>query len=231
MKNILLDIRRLFEYIEIISRRKLLIKPMVIIFIIIIAGLSIFLHISLNNQTSLQSIINTIQNDINRIKDDNQKKQELLNKNLETIKKNEEKQTQLEKEINDLKSKNEELRYTYGGYSSSVVSANNAVYSSVNSYAPGNCTYGVKMWKPSVPNFLGNADNWDDAARSMGIPVDDNPTVGSVAQTDDGWAGHVLLVLKVNGGEFFAKEMNYGGLWNVREAWHSTSGYNFIHFA
>ena len=42
--------------------------------------------------------------------------------------------------------------------------------------------------------LIGNADEWDDNATAAGIPVDLNPTVGSIAQWDTGPSGHLAYV-------------------------------------
>ena len=50
----------------------------------------------------------------------------------------------------------------------------------------------------------GNASNWGAAAKRLGIPVDDNPAVGSIA-----WKGtHVAWVAEVNGDEVTIEEYN-----------------------
>ena len=47
------------------------------------------------------------------------------------------------------------------------------------------------------PGNWGNAIHWDNAARSVGIPVDSTPTVGSIAVRNSGDYGHVAYVNKV----------------------------------
>jgi|GEM_PF-4408783 len=42
----------------------------------------------------------------------------------------------------------------------------------------------------------GNASNWDDAARSLGITVDNTPATGAIAQWDD--INHVAYVERIN---------------------------------
>ena len=71
-----------------------------------------------------------------------------------------------------------------------------------NGVAFGN-NYGGVHW--------GNADHWDDAARALGIRVDDVPAVGAIAQTDFGTAlGHVAWVSAVDGDTVTIEEYNYG---------------------
>ncbi|KFY02446.1 hypothetical protein O988_02154 [Pseudogymnoascus sp. VKM F-3808] len=55
----------------------------------------------------------------------------------------------------------------------------------------------------------GNADSWDDAAREVGVKVDDKPVPGSIAQTDAGEAGHVAWVASVDGDSVTIEEYNY----------------------
>jgi surface antigen len=45
---------------------------------------------------------------------------------------------------------------------------------------------------------VGNANQWDDNARSAGIPVDTNPRAGDVAVSNAGYYGHVMYVESVN---------------------------------
>lgn len=46
---------------------------------------------------------------------------------------------------------------------------------------------------------IGNANMWDDNARSIGIPMGTTPKPGSVAVVDSGYYGHVAWVESVNG--------------------------------
>ena len=62
--------------------------------------------------------------------------------------------------------------------------------------------YGGKAW--------GDASHWDDAARSLGITVDDIPAVGAIAQTDGGSElGHVAWVAAVDGDQVTIEEYNF----------------------
>lgn len=80
-----------------------------------------------------------------------------------------------------------------------------AVNTSGNTYTPGNCTWGVKEWRPDVPNGLGNATDWLYNAQSMGMATGSVPRVGAV-----GWTyGHVVLVTAVYGDTIQIREMNY----------------------
>ncbi len=48
--------------------------------------------------------------------------------------------------------------------------------------------------RPWASQSIGNANQWDERARSVGIAVNGNPAVGSIAQWDTGSAGHVAYV-------------------------------------
>lgn len=83
---------------------------------------------------------------------------------------------------------------------------------------------------------FGNANLWADAARQVGIRVDQTPTVGSVAQRTSGDYGHVAFVVAVNeDGSFVINEYNRN---NTREFSSRTAKVgsgssdfnNFIHF-
>ena len=90
----------------------------------------------------------------------------------------------------------------------------------------------------------GNANHWDDAARSLGIAVNSTPAVGAIAQTDAGTYGHVAWVAEVNGNLITIEEYNnwYGakeysgkGANGVYDritkdiSYFTSGGYQFIH--
>ncbi|REE97410.1 CHAP domain-containing protein [Thermomonospora umbrina] len=78
----------------------------------------------------------------------------------------------------------------------------------------------------------GNADNWDDAARAVGIRVDDTAKVGSVAQWNSGTFGHVAYVARVNSdGTVLLEEYNKGGahLYGTRTVTKADVE-NYLHF-
>jgi len=83
----------------------------------------------------------------------------------------------------------------------------------------------------------GNASNWRAAARSLSIPVDDNPTRGAVAWWAAGSAGssrgHVAWVQTVGGGAITIEEYNYlhAGKYDTRTISSSSSLWpsGFIH--
>lgn len=103
------------------------------------------------------------------------------------------------------------------------------VPSAVNTYAWGNCTWGVASWT-SVPGTLGNANTWDDFAPANGGTVSLVPVVGAVAQTDAGGLGHVALVEQVSGSTVLIKEMNARGLGVTDERWTPISDWKYLYF-
>jgi surface antigen len=77
----------------------------------------------------------------------------------------------------------------------------------------------------------GNAKQWDENARSAGIPVDGNPRVGDVAVSNAGAFGHVMYVEAVNGnGTIYVSQYNAGWDGRYSEGTRSIAGLVFIHF-
>ena len=78
----------------------------------------------------------------------------------------------------------------------------------------------------------GNANQWDDNARSAGIPVDSTPRPGSVAVSNSGYYGHVMWVESVNpNGTINVSQYNWGLDGRYSEAYNlSPAGLVFIHF-
>jgi hypothetical protein len=101
-----------------------------------------------------------------------------------------------------------------------------------NTYAPGNCTYGVASRLP-IPQDWGNANTWDDMARAQGYTVSNVPKVNAIAQTDgDSYLGHVAVVVAVHpDGSFDVWEENFGGLYSTDVRPTTTAEFpNFIYF-
>lgn len=74
-----------------------------------------------------------------------------------------------------------------------------------NDYQPGQCVWGVKNWRPDIPNNWGNADTWLSNAQAENWPTGTVPRVGAVGQEGD----HVVLIVAVNGdGTVTTREMN-----------------------
>ena len=75
-----------------------------------------------------------------------------------------------------------------------------------------------------------NANSWDDAARRAGLVVDNNPTVGSVAQSDAGGYGHVAWVSGVDGDNVQIEEYNFSGVLDYHTRSVKKSKFSYIHF-
>ncbi|MDN8793313.1 CHAP domain-containing protein, partial [Staphylococcus aureus] len=85
-----------------------------------------------------------------------------------------------------------------------------------------------------ISTYLWNANNWDKAAAADGYTNYNIPTVGSIAQTDVGYYGHVLFVERVyNDGIILVSEMNYSaatGILTYRTVpAYQVNNYRFIH--
>lgn len=90
-------------------------------------------------------------------------------------------------------------------------------YDGSNTYDYGYCTWYVKNRRgASIPNSLGNANQWYSRAAGMGMAVGSVPRAGAVGTTTRGYAGHVVYVESVNGdGSINISEMNaptWGGV-------------------
>ena len=78
----------------------------------------------------------------------------------------------------------------------------------------------------------GNANQWDENARAMGLRVDRNPEPGAIAVSNSGYYGHVMYVESVNGdGTFNISQYNasWDGRYSVRYNV-SVGSLVFIHF-
>lgn len=117
---------------------------------------------------------------------------------------------------------------------SSGSSSSSATYGYVaryggNSYTRGYCTWYAAS-RIGVPNNWGNANTWDNYARSSGWTVSSVPVVGAVAQTDRmSWWGHVAVVEEISqdGTQIRYSDMNgVAGYGRVGySGWVSTSTY------
>jgi surface antigen len=100
-----------------------------------------------------------------------------------------------------------------------------------NNYGAGYCTWGVANLLP-VPGSWGNANAWDSSARAAGFRVDRNPSIGSIAQTDSGWGGHVGVVIGYNKktNRIIMKDMNgFAGFGRYGTGSAPAGNYNYIH--
>jgi surface antigen len=113
-----------------------------------------------------------------------------------------------------------------------------APISPTNGYAYdfGFCTYWVALRREQtgkpIPSNWGNANTWDDNARTDGYLVDHSPAVGAILQTDAGPLGHVAYVESVDSDSWTVSEMNVKG-WDELDSRTLPAGvtqqYNFIH--
>lgn len=77
----------------------------------------------------------------------------------------------------------------------------------------------------------GNANTWDEAARQVGVTVDNKPVAGCIAQTNvgGGGAGHVAWVAAVDGDNVTVEEYNYVNVENYGTRTVPKSTFNYIH--
>lgn len=87
---------------------------------------------------------------------------------------------------------------------------------------------------PYWGNIPADAKYWPDDARGAGIPVDYNPTPGSIAISTAGNWGHAMYVEQVgtvNGQQaIYVSQYNQQLTGQYSEQWRYTSGLQFIHF-
>lgn len=79
-------------------------------------------------------------------------------------------------------------------------------------------------------NNYGDAKYWDDNARNHGYRVDNTPTAGSIAQTDNGRFGHVAVVDSVHGSTVTVEDYNWAGDGHYLVHDVSASSFRYIHF-
>lgn len=84
---------------------------------------------------------------------------------------------------------------------------------------------------PRSYDYKGNARNWPNNARAIGILVDRSPRVGDVAISDDGYFGHAMYVEAVYAnGLIKVSQYNFNVRGEYSEMYIFTSGLQFIHF-
>ncbi len=105
-----------------------------------------------------------------------------------------------------------------------------------------NCTSFV-AWRMQERNHLagfsnsfggehwGNANNWDDVARSLGYRVDAVPAIGAVAQTDDGRVGHVAWVSAIGPGTVTVEEYNHASAGGYGTRTVPVGDFRYLHLA
>jgi surface antigen len=103
-----------------------------------------------------------------------------------------------------------------------------------------NCTSFV-AWRMNTTNAVGftngmrggqwgNANHWDDNARTLGYAVNSTPARGAIAQTDDGNFGHVAWVDAVNGdGTVTVEDYNFAATGVYARRTVAASTYRYIH--
>jgi len=92
-------------------------------------------------------------------------------------------------------------------------------------YLSGRDSHDMPWW-----GGVGNANQWDEDARAYGIPVDTNPTPGSIAISNAGAYGHAMYVEAVNGNEVYVQQYNQQLTGQYSEGWRYTTGLVFLHF-
>ena len=88
------------------------------------------------------------------------------------------------------------------------------IFNHRNLYDWGQCTWHVFNRRAQIgkgiSTYWWNANNWDNASARDGYRIDYHPTVGSIAQSDAGYYGHVAFVERVNSnGSLLVSEMNF----------------------
>jgi len=97
-----------------------------------------------------------------------------------------------------------------------------------NGYDFGYCTWYVAS-QIQVPSNWGNAATWAYYAALSGWNVSTTPTVGAIAQTSAGYAGHVAIVTAVNGDTITISEMNATAGWGKVDS-RTLSASSFQHY-
>jgi surface antigen len=79
--------------------------------------------------------------------------------------------------------------------------------------------------------FFDDAKNWGPRAKAIGVPVDTNPAVGSIAWSSTGKYGHVAYVSAVDGGNVYVEQYNKNLKGTYSAGWVPASQFTgFIHF-
>ncbi len=116
---------------------------------------------------------------------------------------------------------------SWGMYNRECVSY--AAYMTHQDYLMGKNNRDMPYW-----GGRGNANEWDDNARAAGIPVDNNPTAGSIAISNSGRWGHAMYVGAVgtiNGQQaIYVQQYNASLTGQYSEGWRYTTGLVFLHF-
>lgn len=79
--------------------------------------------------------------------------------------------------------------------------------------------------------FFDDAKNWGPRAKAIGVPVDSNPAVGSIAWSAAGRYGHVAYVSAVDGANVYVEQYNKNLKGTYSAGWVPASQFTgFIHF-
>jgi surface antigen len=92
-------------------------------------------------------------------------------------------------------------------------------------YVAGKDSHDMPYW-----GGAGNANQWPGDAERAGIPVDSNPTPGSIAISTAGAFGHAMYVESINGNEIYVQQFNQQLTGQYSEGWRYTTGLVFLHF-
>ncbi len=98
-----------------------------------------------------------------------------------------------------------------GALNSFVAAPTLVLFSGGGGYDPGWCTYYAAA-RAGVPGNWGNANTWNIYAPLSGWTVSSVPRVGAVAQTSNGWGGHVGIVEAVSPDGSMIKYSDMNGL-------------------
>ncbi|UOB20355.1 LysM peptidoglycan-binding domain-containing protein [Macrococcus armenti] len=98
--------------------------------------------------------------------------------------------------------------------STTVANIGTPVFNHSNLYDLGQCTWYVFNKRASIgkgiSTYWWHARNWANGAIKDGYTVNRTPAYGAIAQTSDGYYGHVAFVERVNAdGTVLVSEMNY----------------------
>jgi surface antigen len=200
-----------------------------------------------NSDKLLQSLIGQVSDKISSLKEEEAKQEQAK---LEADKKQQEqqklqalKQVKNSSSTNSSDSSDNTVLSNLAPSSSLTKSSTEGVsvpthnYSSGNTYAWGNCTWGVKAYFGNrVGDYWGNGEDWANSARNAGFTVDGNPVAWNTVAVFSGGLygsstqyGHVAIVSDVKGDEVEVYEMNIAGLGAYSYRWLPKAGLQFIH--
>jgi len=89
---------------------------------------------------------------------------------------------------------------------------------------------GIKFHNQYKGCHFGNANSWDNCAKTVGLKVNKKPKKGAVAQSNSGSYGHVAWVTKVDGSKVTVEEYNWATSEGYGKRTVAASTFNYIHF-